>query len=455
MFEKLFKLSKFQTSVKTEGVAGLTTFMTMAYILAVNPNILSAAGMDYGAVFTATALASAIACFCMAFFANKPLALSAGMGLNAYFAFTVCGAMGFTWPVALTAILIEGLIFILLSVTNIREAIFNAIPKNLKIAVTVGIGLFIAFIGMQNSHIIVDGPTLVTLFSFKEAFATGTFNSEGISVILTLLGVLLTSFLLIKGVRGYMLYGIVGTWIVGVVCQLLGLYVPNPETGFFSLIPSAIFSIPASVSPTFMKFDFSFISARPLDFLTVILAFLFVDVFDTLGTVIGCAAKANLLDEDGKLPGIRGVLLADAIGTTLGACLGTSTITTFVESSSGISEGGRTGLTACTTGLLFLVAMFFWPVFAVIPSFATAPALIVVGFLMIQQVVHIDWENMPEAIPCFITIATMAFSYSISEGISFGIISYVVLHLLTGKTNKLNALMYILSIVFIIKYIWL
>ena len=452
MFEKFFKLEEHGTNVRTEVIAGITTFMTMVYILAVNPNILEASGMDRGAIITATAVASAIACFCMAAFSNKPFALSAGLGLNAYFAYTVCIGMGYTWQVALTAVFVEGLIFILLSLTNVREAIFNAIPSSLKVAVSVGIGLFITFIGVQNAGLIVDGSTLVTLFGFNASIANGTFTTQGITVILALVGVVITAALLVKGVKGYMLYGILITWAIGIVCQLVGLYVPNPELGFYSVIPTSIFSAPASLAPTFMKLDFAFVTTHVLDFVVVVFAFLFVDVFDTLGTIIGCAAKADMLDENGQLDGIKGVLLADAIGTTVGTMLGTSTVTTFVESSSGISEGGRTGLTSVTTGILFLLALFFSPLFLTIPSFATAPALIVVGFLMMQQVTKIDWTDLTEAIPCFCCITMMGFAYSISDGIAFGIISYTILKLLTGKYKDLNVLLYILSILFVLKY---
>ena len=452
MFENLFKFKENGTNTRTEVMAGLTTFMTMVYILAVNPSILSASGMDSGAVFTATAVASAIACFAMALLANKPFALSAGLGLNAYFAYTICGSMGYDWPVALTAVLCEGLIFIVLSVTNVREAIFNAIPKTLKVAVSCGIGLFIAFIGCQNAHIIVDGATLVGLYSFKGALANGTFFTEGITVLLALIGVVVTAYMLIKGVKGYMLFGILITWLLGIICQLTGLYVPNPELGFYSVIPTAIVSAPASMASTMFKFDFGFIGSHFGDFMVMMFAFLFVDIFDTLGTVIGCASKADMLDEEGRLPGIRGVLLADAIGTTVGAALGTSTITTFVESSSGISEGGRTGMVSCVTGVLFLAALFLSPLFLTIPSFATAPALIVVGFLMMQQIKDIDWTDMTDAIPCFICITMMGFAYSISDGIAFGIISYVVLHLLTKRTEDMSVLMYILAVVFVLKY---
>ena len=452
MFEKYFKLQENGTDVKTEIIAGITTFMTMVYILAVNPSILEASGMDRGSILTATAVASAIACFAMAAFSNKPFALSAGLGLNAYFAYTVCIGMGYPWQVALTAVFVEGLIFILLSLTNVREAIFNAIPASLKVAVSVGIGFFIAFIGVQNAGLIVDGATLVTLFGFNASLANGTFTTAGITVILSLIGVVVIAIMLVKGVKGYMLYGILITWVLGIACQLLGLYVPNPEAGYYSVIPTAIFSAPASMAPTFLKLDFSYIVTHTLDFVVVVFAFLFVDIFDTLGTVIGCAAKADMLDEEGKLEGIKGVLLADAVGTTIGACLGTSTITTFVESSSGISEGGRTGLTSVTTGILFLLALFLSPLFLTIPGFATAPALIVVGFLMMQQVTKIDWMDLTEAIPCFCCITMMGFAYSISDGIAFGIISFTLLKLLTGKSKDLNPLLYILSILFILKY---
>ena len=398
--DKFFKLKERGTDVRTEFIAGITTFMTMAYILAVNPSILGAAGMDTGAVFTATALASALASICMALFANLPFVLSAGMGLNAYFAYTVVLGMGYSWEVALTAVFVEGIVFILLSLTNVREAIFNAIPGGLKVAVSVGIGLFITFIGLQNAHIVVDGSTLVGLFSFKGSIQAGTFNSEGITVVLALLGILITSFLVIKNVKGNILLGILITWVLGIICQLTGLYVPSPDAGFYSLIPSGIVSAPASLAPTLFKMDFSVIGS--LNFLVVVFAFLFVDIFDTLGTLIGCATKADMLDKDGKLPGIKGALMADAVGTTVGACFGTSTITTFVESSSGIAEGGRTGLTSIVSGALFLLALFFSPIFLAIPSFATAPALVVVGFFMMQQVAKIAWNDMLEAIPAFI-----------------------------------------------------
>ncbi len=456
MLEKLFHLKENGTNVQTELIAGLTTFVTMVYILALNPSILCAApGLENagGSVLFATAVSSAIACFCMAAFSNKPFALSAGLGLNAYFAYTVCGAMGYSWKVALTAVFAEGLIFIVMSLTNVREAIFNAIPKSLKTAVSVGIGFFITFIGLQNAHVIVDGSTLVSLYSIKDALANGTFFTEGITVVLALIGTLIMAFMLIKGVKGYMLFGILITWVLGIICQLCGLYVPNPEMGFYSLIPTSFFAMPDLSVNMIGQFDFSFITTHTLDFIVILFAFLFVDVFDTLGTVIGCAAKADMLDEEGKLPGIKGVLLADAVGTTVGAFLGTSTITTFVESSSGITEGGRTGLTAVVTGFLFLVSLILAPLFLTIPSFATAPALIVVGFLMMQQVANINWNDLTEAIPCFLAITMMGFAYSISDGIAFGIISYVLLGLATGKTEKLSPLMYVLAVLFVLKYI--
>lgn len=456
MLEKLFKLKENHTDARTELIAGLTTFMTMVYILAVNPNILSASGMDAGSILTATAVASAIACFCMAAFSNTPFALSAGLGLNAYFAFTICGAMGYSWQAALTAVLIEGIIFIILSLTNVREAIFNAIPAQLKVAVSVGIGLFITFIGLQNAHIIVNNEsTLVGLFTMKNAFAAGTFNTQGITVILALLGVVAIVVMMIKGVKGYMLWGILLIWAVGIVCELTGIYVPNAETGFYSVIPHAIVSLPQSMAPTFFKFDFAFIAQHPLDFFVMMFSFLFVDVFDTLGTVIGCASKVDMLDENGKLPQIKGILLADAVGTVVGACCGTSTITTFVESSSGISEGGRTGMTSCTVGILFLLSLFLSPLFLTVPAFATAPALIVVGFLMMQSVAKIEWSNLINAVPCFVAICMMGLAYSISEGISLGVITWVVLHLLLKKTDETSPLMYVLAVLFVLKYFFI
>ncbi len=452
--EKVFHLSENHTDVKTEVIAGVTTFMTMAYILAVNPNILSASGMDAGAVFTATALASLVATLLMAAFANYPFVLAPGMGLNAYFAYTVVLQMGYTWQMALAAVFVEGLIFILLSLTNVREAIFNAIPMNLKHAVSVGIGLFIAFIGLQNAKIVVDSATLVSVYSFKGSIEAGTFLSEGITVLLALIGILLTAVLVVKNVKGNILWGILGTWILGIICELVGLYRPDPELGMFSVLPdfSSGFGIP-SMAPTFFKMDFSGILS--LNFLTIMFAFLFVDMFDTLGTLIGVASKADMLDEDGKLPKIKGALLSDAVGTSLGAVFGTSTTTTFVESASGVAEGGRTGLTAVVSAALFGLALFLSPIFLAIPSFATAPALIVVGFLMITSITKIDFADYTEALPCYISMIAMPFMYSISEGIAMGVISYVVINLLTGraKEKKISLLMYVLAVLFVLKYI--
>lgn len=456
MLQKLFHLKEQGTTVRTEFVAGLTTFMTMVYILAVNPSILTAApGLENagGSILFATAVASFVACTAMAFFANKPFALSAGLGLNAYFAYTVCGAMGYSWKVALTAVFVEGVIFIALSLTNVRQAIFNAIPHQLKVAVSVGIGLFITFIGLQNAKIIVNNEsTLVGLLSIKDTFSAQTFSSVAIPAIIAMIGVVIIAWLLVKGVKGYMLIGILATWAIGIVCELLGIYRPDPSIGAYSVIPTTFFAFPDLSVSTFLQFDFSFIATHLLDFIIIVFAFLFVDVFDTLGTVIGCATKADMLDENGKLPGIKQILLADAIGTTVGACLGTSTITTFVESSSGISEGGRTGLTALTTGVLFLLALFLAPLFLTIPSFATAPALIVVGFLMMQQVKNVDWDDMTTAIPCFVCIVMMGLSYSISDGIAFGIISHVALTVFTGRAKENSPLLYVLALLFILKY---
>ena len=438
-------------------MAGITTFMTMAYILAVNPNILSASGMDRGSVFTATALSAFIASCLMALLSNYPFVLAPGMGLNAYFTYTVVLGMGYTWQQALAAVFAEGIIFILLSLTNVREAIFNSIPMNLKHAVSVGIGLFIAFIGLQNAKIVVgNDSTLVSIFSFKSSVAEGTFSSQGITVLLALIGILVTAILLAKDVKGSILWGILITWVLGIICQLTHLYVPNADLGYYSLLPdfSSGISVP-SMAPTFMKMDFSIVFS--LDFVVIMFAFLFVDMFDTLGTLIGVASKADMLDKDGKLPNIKGALLSDAVGTTVGAMCGTSTVTTFVESASGVAEGGRTGLTSIVAGILFALSLLLSPIFLAIPSFATAPALIVVGYLMLTSVTKIDFSDMTEAIPCFIAIIAMPFMYSISEGISMGVISYVVINLITGKAKekKISALMYVLAVLFVLKYIFI
>ena len=455
--DKLFNLKENHTDVKTEVMAGITTFMTMAYILAVNPNILSASGMDRGSVFTATALSAFIASCLMALLSNYPFVLAPGMGLNAYFTYTVVLGMGYSWQQALAAVFAEGIIFSLLSLTNVREAIFNSIPMNLKHAVSVGIGLFIAFIGLQNAKIVVgNDSTLVSIFSFKSSVAEGTFSSQGITVLLALIGILVTAILLAKDVKGSILWGILITWVLGIICQLTHLYVPNADLGYYSLLPdfSSGISVP-SMAPTFMKMDFSIVFS--LDFVVIMFAFLFVDMFDTLGTLIGVASKADMLDKDGKLPNIKGALLSDAVGTTVGAMCGTSTVTTFVESASGVAEGGRTGLTSIVAGILFALSLLLSPIFLAIPSFATAPALIVVGYLMLTSVTKIDFSDMTEAIPCFIAIIAMPFMYSISEGISMGVISYVVINVITGKAKekKISLLMYILAVLFILKYIFI
>lgn len=452
--ERVFHLSENNTDVKTEVIAGITTFMTMAYILAVNPNILSEAGMDRGAVFTATALASLVATLLMAAFANYPFVLAPGMGLNAYFAYTVVLQMGYSWQMALAAVFVEGLIFIALSLTNVREAIFNAIPMNLKHAVSAGIGLFIAFIGLQNAKIVVGSATLVSVFSFKGSLADGTFNSVGITVLLALIGILITGILVVKNVKGNILWGILITWLLGIICEFTGLYQPNADLGMFSVLPDFTQGLGIkSMAPTFFKMDFS--GVLSLNFLTIMFAFLFVDMFDTLGTLIGVASKADMLDKDGKLPKIRGALLSDAIGTSVGAVFGTSTTTTFVESASGVAEGGRTGLTAVVAAIFFGLSLFLSPIFLAIPSFATAPALVIVGFLMVSSILKIDFNDFTEAIPSYIAIIAMPFMYSISEGIAMGVISYVVINVLTGraKEKKISLLMYVLAVLFVLKYV--
>lgn len=454
MFEKIFKLKQHKTNVKTEIIAGITTFMTMAYILAVNPNILSAAGMDSTAVMLATCLASCIGTLCMGFMANLPFALSAGMGLNAYLAFTVVLGYGYSWQVALLAVFIEGIIFIILSVTNIREAIFNSIPLTLKRAVSVGIGLFIAFIGLQNAGLVVSSSTLVGLVDF-----TSSFNTTGICALLAVIGLLGMSILYIKKVPGAILIGIFGTWILGIICEACGLYVPDPANGAYSLIPSFTMTDFTALGLTFGQcFNVDFSSVGIVNFIIVVFSFLFVDLFDTLGTLIGVASKADMLDKDGKLPAIRPALLADAIATSAGAVLGTSTTTTFVESAAGVGAGGRTGLTAVVTGVLFLLSMLFAPIFTAIPSFATAPALILVGFLMFSSITKIKFESdgeMTSTLPAYICIIAMPLFYSISEGISMGVISYVVINLACGKAKKINPIMYVLAVLFILKYIFL
>lgn len=454
MFEKLFKLKENNTTVKTEVVAGITTFMTMAYILAVNPSVLSATGMNANAVLIATCLASFVGTLCMALMANLPFALSAGMGLNAYMAYTVVLGQGISWQMALFAVFIEGLIFIVLSLTNVREAIFNAIPLTLKQGVSVGIGLFIAFIGLQNAGLSVDSATLVTITSFRTNFST-----TGICALLAVIGLLITAILYIRKVKGAILIGIIATWVLGMLCQVAGIYVPNPEAGAYSLFPTGIISADFSaLGETFGQcFKLDFANVDIFNFVVVVFSFLFVDMFDTLGTLIGVSTKANMLDEEGHLPNIKPALLSDAIATSAGAVFGTSTTTTFVESSSGVVAGGRTGLTALTTAALFLLATLFSPLFTSIPSFATAPALIFVGFLMFETVGEIRFsaENLAEAIPAYLCIIAMPLFYSISEGICLGVISYVVIQAVTGKAKEVKPLMYILAVLFVLKYVFL
>ena len=453
MLERVFKLSSHKTDVKTEVMAGLTTFMTMAYILAVNPSILGSTGMDSTAVLLATALASFLGTLCMGLMANLPFALSAGMGLNAYMAYTVVAGYGYSWQVALLAVFIEGLIFIVLSLTNVREAIFNAIPLTLKRGVSVGIGLFIAFIGLQNAGLSVDSSTLVTITSFTE-----NFHTSGICALLALVGLFLMAVFYIHNFKGAILYGILLTWILGMLCQVTGIYVPTPEAGFYSLFPTLGMTDFSKLGETFGQcFNVDFSAVGLINFIVVVFSFLFVDLFDTLGTLIGVATQADMLDKDGKLPGIKPALLSDAIATSAGAVLGTSTTTTFVESASGVAVGGRTGLTAMVTGVLFLISTLFAPIFTAIPSFATAPALIMVGFLMVGTVTDIrfDLDNLTEAIPAYLAIIAMPLFYSISEGISMGVISYVLLNLAAGKGKKITPLMYVLALLFILKYIFL
>ena len=441
MLENVFHLKENHTDAKTEIMAGITTFMTMAYILAVNPNILSASGMDSEAVLIATALASFVGTALMALLANYPFALAPGMGLNAYFSYTVVLTMGYSWQLALMAVF---------------EGIFNAIPMTLKSAVSVGIGLFVAFVGLQNAKLIVNSDsTLVTYQHFKGE----TFHSVGVGAILALIGVAITAILLVKRVKGGILYGILITWVLGILCEVTGIYVPNADAGMYSVIPTAFVSFDFSaLGKTFgqvFKTDFSGVGI--LNFFAVMFSFLFVDLFDTLGTLIGVASKADMLDEDGKLPRIKGALMADSIATCAGAVLGTSTTTTFVESASGVTEGGRTGLTSMTTGVLFLLATIFSPLFLTIPSFATAPALIIVGFYMMGSAVKIDFNDPSEGIPAFLTILAMPTAYSISEGIAIGVISWTIINVVTGKAKekKISPLMYVLTVLFILKYICL
>ena len=433
MLENLFKLKENHTSVKTEVIAGITTFMTMAYILAVNPSVLSAAGMDPTAVLLATCIASFIGTLCMGLTANLPFVLSAGMGLNAYLAYTVVGVMGYHWQVALLAVFVEGIIFIVVSLTNVRESIF------------------IAFIGLQNAKLVIgNDSTLVSITNF-----TKDFHTAGICSLLAVVGLLITVILYIKKVPGSILIGILATWVIGMLCQVTGIYVPDFKTGYYSLFPTFAMTDFSKLGETFGKcFQYDLGKVGIFNFIAVVLSFLFVDLFDTLGTLVGVSTKAGMLDEEGKLPGIKPALMADAVATTAGAVLGTSTVTTFVESSSGVAAGGRTGLTAVVSGFLFLISTLFAPLFTAIPSFATAPALIMVGFLMFGAISDIKFtdDNMTEAVPAYLCIIAMPLFYSISEGISIGIISYVILNVVCGKAKKITPLMYVLAVLFILKY---
>lgn len=426
-FEKSFHLKEHNTNTKTELVAGFTTFMTMAYILAINPSILSEAGMDAGAVFTATAIASFVGTAIMAFYANYPFALAPGMGLNAFFAYSVVLGKGHSWQFALTAVFIEGLIFILLTFTNVREAIVNGIPKTVKQAISVGIGLFIAFIGLRGANIVVPGEGI--------PLDLGDITSP--EAIVCFVGLTVTAVLLVKQVRGAILLGILISTVVGI---------------FFGVtqLPAGVpISAPPSIKPVFMQLEWTNILSA--DMVIIMITFLFVDMFDTIGTLVGVSTKAGLVDENGNLPHVKKALFADAIGTTFGALLGTSTVTTYVESASGVAEGGRTGLTALTTGVLFLVALLLSPIFLMIPSAATAPALITVGLFMMSPIKEIDLDDFTEAVPAFLTILLMPLAYSIAQGIVFGIISYALLKLLTGRYKEASPILYILAFLFILK----
>ena len=427
MLEKLFGFDPSKHSVRTEILAGLTTCLTMAYILAVNPNILSAAGMDKGALFTTTVIASGLTTLLMAIYAKLPFALAPGMGLNAFFAFSVCLTLGYHWQMALTAVLIEGILFILLTISNLREKIVDALPMTLKYAISSGIGLFIAFIGLQNAGIVVNNDaTLIGLGSITHG--TG---------LLGVIGVVITSVLLVLKVRGSLLFGILATTIIGI---------PMGITHFDGIV-----GMPPSIEPIFFKFEWDQIFTK--DMVVIVFTFLFVDMFDTIGTLVGVSTKAGMIDENGRIPHLKKAFMVDAVGTTAGAMLGTSTITTFVESASGVGEGGRTGLTSFTTGICFLVALFLAPFFLSVPGAATAPVLILVGLMMMSQVTKINFSDYSEAIPAFICIVMMPMAYSISEGIVLGLLSYVLINLLTGKLKKITVSMIILAVIFCLKYV--
>lgn len=432
--ENFFKLKENNTTVKTEILAGITTFMTMAYILAVNPGMLSATGMDAGGVFTATTVSAIVATLIMALYAKYPFALASGMGLNAFFAFTiVLGPMGKSWQFALTAVLIEGLIFILLSVLKAREAIFDSIPLNIKHAVSVGIGLFIAFIGLSGAGIVKTGDGTIV--------ALGELTSGPAAV--AIIGIIITGYLLSRRVSGAILIGIIATAIIGIPMGVTII----PE-GF------SIVSLPPSVADVAFKFV-GFEEIFTLEMMVVVFTFLFVDIFDTVGTLAGVSSKAGMLDDKGRLPRVGKALMADAVGTIVGACLGTSTVTTYVESAAGVAEGGRTGLTSLATAGMFAIALFFAPLFTIIPAAATAPALVIVGLFMMSPITKINFVDYTEAIPAFLTIVMMPFAYSIADGIVFGMVSYVILKLLTGRTKEVSKIMWVLAILFVLKFIFI
>ncbi len=469
MLEKLFKLTENKTNVRTEMVAGLTTFMTMAYILAVNPGILSASGMPKGGIFIATVIAAALGSILMAFFSNYPFVLAPGLGLNAFFSYTVVLTMGYSWQFALLAVFVEGLLFLALSVTPVRKAIFNCIPISLKTAVAVGIGLFITFIALQGAKVVVNNDaTLVGMVSFHNS----DIHTTGIWALLALVGTIITAVMVVKQIRAAILFGIFATWFLGIICELSGIYIPNPAEGFFSIVPhfSSYFS---DLGKTFSEFGSTFGAlfnpsswthtqgdaivgqgwslVTSLDFFVVMFAFFFVDLFDTLGTLIGVSMKGGFL-KNGQLSRINGALYADSIATAAGAVLGTSTTTTYVESASGVSVGGRTGLTAVSAAGLFLASILLAPIFLAIPSFATAPALMIVGFYMVSSVVKINFSSYGEAIPAFICIAAMPLTYSISDGVMFGIVSYTIINMCTGKAKRVHWVMVVLTALFILKY---
>jgi len=428
MLDQFFKLKENKTSVKTEILAGITTFMTMAYILAVNPDILSATGMDKNALFTATALSAFIATMVMALVARLPFALAPGMGLNAFFAFTVVLGMGYSWEFALTAVFLEGIIFLILTLFNIRELIVNAIPISLKHAVSAGIGLFIAFIGLQNAGLIVN----------NDATLVGLGDMGSPAVLIAVGGILLTAVLLTLRVKGALLIGIFVATIAGI------------PFGVTHLPEGHLVDVPPSLAPIFWKFDFSKVFS--IHMVIILFTFLFVDMFDTVGTLVGVSSKAGMLDKEGRVPRVKQALFADSIGTTVGAILGTSTVTTYVESASGVAEGGKTGLTSLATAALFLIALFFAPLFTMVPAAATAPALVLVGFFMMSPILKINFDDFSESIPAFITIIIMPLTYSIAEGIVFGMLSYVLLKTLTGKFKDISPIMIVLAILFVLKF---